>query len=419
MRWPGQTRAAERFARAIDAGPDAGSAPASDAEVAGLVAVVEQLRSADHAADPAPAFRAQLRARLVSTATAEWAGAPPQTGPARPGAPADEPTALPGPRVRPRFALAAALAAVLVAAGLVMASGSALPGDLLYPVKRGTEQVQLAFVFGQHAKGRRYLALARTRAEEVGALLDRNAQGRSGGTPADIDAGAVSGALGTMDAQTSAGARLLSAVAVRQAEDGPLADLATWTADQRSLLDTLVDRLPASVRARASESLDLVRRVADRAAALRAQLSCSCLGTAPSDDLGPLPCVPCAASPGGQGSPTAPATSAGSRTGPGAGPGASGAAPSGASPGAGGGLPLPSGGGLPLPSVPGVPPPTRLPLPTVPSLPAPSLPAPSLPAPSLPAPSLPVPSPTVPSLPVPSLPVPSLAPPTGGSVLGG
>ena len=412
MRWPGQERAAARFARAVDAGPAAGPAASPHAGVAGLVAVVERLRSLDGTGDPAPAFRARLRERLVQTAAAEWAVGPPGVAPVEPD------TGTPHPRrpwVQPRFALAGALAAVLLAGALVLASGSALPGDALYPVKRGTEWVELALTVGQEAKGRRHLALARTRAEEVRALLDRAAAGQ-------LDAGAVAATLDAMDAATAAGSRALTTAAVRQAAVGPLTDLAGWTADQRALVAGLLDRLPPDSRARAGASLDLLRRVADRVAALRTQLSCSCLGVAAVDDLGPQPCTPCASAPGGTGSPTASIPPAGSRgrTSPSGGP----APHSGAGPGQRSGSPRPGtsgspsagGGGLPLPAPTGS---NGLPLPSVPGLPPPTVPPPTVPAPSLPAPSPPLPSPPsppLPSLPLPSLPLPSLPPASSGGL---
>src|SRR5262245_13321743 len=172
MRWPGPGRAAARFARAVDraaAGPDAGSdagrAVDADARAAGLVAVVDRLRSlGGRAADPEPVFRDRLRERLVATATVEWAGNPPgvERKPARLRPPVR--------RARLRYALAGVSVGLLLTGGLVVASASALPGDLLYPVKRATERVELAVVFGQEAKGRAHLALARTRVEELQAL---------------------------------------------------------------------------------------------------------------------------------------------------------------------------------------------------------------------------------------------------------
>jgi len=299
--------------------------------------------------------------------------------------------------------LAGALAAVLLAGGLAVASQSALPGDVLYPVKRATEWLRHVLAAGPEAEGRDHLRLARTRAEEVGALADR---GRGGG--ADVPA-----TLEAMDAQTRAGTGLLTTVAVQQARADPLAQLAGWTTDQQAVLRELLDRLPGPARERTQESLGLLRRVADRAATLQAQLSCSCLGATTVDDLGPRPCTPCAAVPGGPGSgpgsssaPASPGPGGGGSSGSGAGSGrpsgpgsgsssGSGGAGSSAgagSPPAGGGLPLPTGGGgVPPPPTPGLPAPT---LPSVPTLPVPTLPVPTLPVPSLPLPTTGLPLPT-------------------------
>src|SRR6266536_3537591 len=219
MRWPGQARAVERFARAVDpdAGrpedgrpedgrpedgrPDAGRPDAGrpDGEPDRLVAVVDRLRAVNGTSDPDPAFRVGLRERLVATAAAEWAAPPPAETAEAAGPPARPPGRL---WVRTRYALAGAFAAVLVVTGLVLASGSALPGDTLYPVKRATERVELAFTFGQEAKGRRCLAEARTRAQEIRALLDRSEPGPGGGPSAGTP---VTGSPGSPTSSGSAG----------------------------------------------------------------------------------------------------------------------------------------------------------------------------------------------------------------------
>jgi uncharacterized membrane protein YgcG len=374
VRWPGRASDAERFARAVDA------ADTADSEVAPLVTVAQRVRAIDGAADPDPAFTARLRERLVSTATAEWAAAAARA---------------PAPRrwQRTRYALAGALATVLAVTGLVLASRSALPGDALYPIKRGTERVEVTFTFGDQAKGHRYLGMARTRVEEVRGLLERSR----------VDARTVSSTLDAMDGETATGTRLLTTAAVRDRAPAPLDDLATWTADQRGLLTGLLDRLPAPARTRAVESLDLLRRVAERDAALLAQLSCACLTGGAADDLGPRPCSPCAVAPAGSSSPGAGASTGlsggaggpGGSGSPGAGgsaPATGGPAPTGSPPGGGGlPLPLPTGsGGLPLP--------TQLPT-TLPTLSVPPLPLPTT-LPSLPLPSLPLPSLSLTSLPI-------------------
>ena len=73
----------------------------------------------------------------------------------------------------PRWAtgLAAVILVILVGtSGTVIASANTLPGDVLYPVKRGVEQIQLALPLPSDTKARLNLAYAERRAEEMAAL---------------------------------------------------------------------------------------------------------------------------------------------------------------------------------------------------------------------------------------------------------
>lgn len=113
------------------------------------------------------------------------------------------------PRWRRRTA-AALVAAVLVlasGAGTVWAAQSALPGDVLYPVKRASESVRLALARDPGAKARLHLELADRRLEELRALLERRRAGEAvdigaamrafeaeiAGTEADVERGAALG----------------------------------------------------------------------------------------------------------------------------------------------------------------------------------------------------------------------------------
>ena len=61
--------------------------------------------------------------------------------------------------------------ALLVGVGTVAASGNALPGDLLYPVKEKREEVQLALTFSKKDKALTQLALSERRTEEISKLV--------------------------------------------------------------------------------------------------------------------------------------------------------------------------------------------------------------------------------------------------------
>ena len=86
--------------------------------------------------------------------------------------------------IRKRFAFSfrpvAVLAVFLIIAtimassiGTVAASGSSLPGELLYPVKRATEQARLALELSQAGKAELHLSYAERRSEEISELVER------------------------------------------------------------------------------------------------------------------------------------------------------------------------------------------------------------------------------------------------------
>lgn len=77
------------------------------------------------------------------------------------------------PRPAARLALAGAMAVALVAAGLTAAAASndSLPGDPLYGVKLGAEQVQLATTFDSAARARLQLHFADVRLQEAQRLF--------------------------------------------------------------------------------------------------------------------------------------------------------------------------------------------------------------------------------------------------------
>jgi hypothetical protein len=306
-------RRAEQFARLADLasdrpGADVARQLASDAEATHLVALTRSLRGLRFEADPDPEFRDRLRQRLVAVASVR----PP------PPASSDE-TATGGtaaPRRRPeqttragspRLAFLAGLAAALVlVTGLtLLASSRALPGDLLYAVKRSGEQVEYVLAHNPQERGLRKLSSARTRLAEVGQLIARDAgtsPGQPGGTGqppggSAADAGLLARALADMDADTKAGAALVTGYAVQHRSDQALVELAGWTAGQRAALNSMRSRLPGPARAQAGSSLGLLTQLATRVQELRRDLPCGCLGGAGSDYLGPRPCLSCQVAP--------------------------------------------------------------------------------------------------------------------------
>lgn len=245
---------------------------------------------------PRPQFRADLRVQLVAVTerlVTETATAQPLT--TRRG---QWRNALGRLRLRRPLAVLASAAMVLalLLGGAVWISGSALPGDALYGIKRAKENVQLS-VSGD-ARGSNYLAQAKTRVNEVLTLWT---DGVSSTPPPVVasgvgdTAGLMSGAFDEADSDVRDGAKLLAEKAVRDRTADPLAKILDWAPGQIDLLTAIVGAIPPSpLHQRAVASQALAQRALGRATELKAALGCNCQTPAQTDDLGPLPCTTCA-----------------------------------------------------------------------------------------------------------------------------
>ena len=342
-------------------------------------AVIARLHSLAPSLDgePDPAFQARTRARLVAMAAVRTPEPAPASGLQRILA-VRAPDAAPKRwRIRLTAGLAGAAMAVTALAGLVAVADGARPGDVLYDLKRGTEQTQLALA--GDSRGRTLLDFASTRLDEVAALV-----GESGtalpATPAGDDGGTVSAAAGdaslvvetlqTMDEQTTDGAGWLTDRALKTGQIGPLDDLARWATGQAGELADLQPSMPAEATDAAAESLTLLAAIGARTEGLQAALACpGGPAVAGTDALGPVP-APCPAPV------PAPPVAPDSGT---ADPNTSGAPPVTTPQGTTPGLPT-----TPAPPVPGSG--GGAPAPTAPTQTSPRLPAPSLPLPPLPLP---------------------------------
>jgi hypothetical protein len=279
---------------------------------------------------------------------------------------------------RPVLAFASAAAVLVLLLGMaVWISGSSLPGDSLYGVKRASENFQLSLAGNDTEKGRTYLDLARNRVTEAAKLLGKPDAMAAG--PGFVATGGVSAhtsklvteALASADSDSRSGMQLLGKAAVANMSADPLQKLTGWLPAQQSRMTEVLNRIPAgALHNRAKSSLDLLSRVSARADALKANIGCPCLALVVSDDLGPVPCSPCdplvasqpGQQPGGSVTPTIPGvvptppSHSGSQL-PGSSPRGSGTLVPGAtgSGASGGRLPGSVTSGAPLPAVPGLP----------------------------------------------------------------
>ncbi|MGR6971953.1 DUF5667 domain-containing protein [Streptomyces cynarae] len=154
-------------------------------------------------------------------------------------------------KLRPRTRLTKGLAAgglsVGVAAasfgGVAAASSDALPGDSLYGLKRGIEDVKLDMAHGDNDRGQLYLDQASTRLSEARRLMER---GRAG----DLDHESlteVRRTLSGMRHDAAEGHRLLHEAYERDGSLAPIETLSAFSESHREAWGALRERLPAQL----------------------------------------------------------------------------------------------------------------------------------------------------------------------------
>lgn len=155
-------------------------------------------------------------------------------------------------RLQPKSRLSKGLAAggltMGVAAGalggVAGASTDALPGDRLYGLKRGMEDLKLDMTGDDTARGKLHLDHASTRMNEARRLMER---GRSG--PLDQDQlTEVRKALSSMHTNAHDGRRLLSGAYTRDGDLGPLRSLSTFTDSHQEGWARLREQLPGELQ---------------------------------------------------------------------------------------------------------------------------------------------------------------------------
>ncbi|MFG2481805.1 MULTISPECIES: DUF5667 domain-containing protein [Streptomyces] len=197
--------------------------------------------------------RAQLIAAMEAMVLEERAGggaaSDPQVPEQRTGRGAHRATSLRKLRPRSRWSkgIAAGGLTVGVAAGafsgVAAASTDALPGDHLYPVKRGMEDLKLGMADDDADRGELYLDQASNRLSEARRLMER---GRLG----DLDhesLGAIRRALAGVKHDAEEGHRLLQAAYERDGSLGPIQKLSSFSRSHRDAWGKLREKLPAQL----------------------------------------------------------------------------------------------------------------------------------------------------------------------------
>ncbi|MGW2224840.1 DUF5667 domain-containing protein [Streptomyces formicae] len=154
-------------------------------------------------------------------------------------------------KLRPRSRLSKGIAAggltVGVAAGafsgVAAASSDALPGDTLYGLKRGMEDLKLGMADGDSDRGQIYLDQASTRLNEARRLMER---GRAGALDHE-SLSEVRRALSGMRYDATEGHRLLHEAYQRDGSLGPIQALSSFSQSHRESWSDLQGRLPVQL----------------------------------------------------------------------------------------------------------------------------------------------------------------------------
>ncbi len=231
-----------------------GRAP-RDEQVAQLVRFAETLCEAA-VAEPTAQFRLSLRESLMTEARTALvpAASSPRTVTA---APSQRP-------VRRRVAglTAAALASAGVV-GLVSSSASAVPGEMLYSVKRSVESVQLALHRGDASRGSYQLAQASERLAEARELSNG---------PSPVTESLIASTLDDFSSQAESGSNDLFEEFVSKGEEQSVQKVSDFTAAAATELATLSAVLPES----AEDSLALAAKTIGDLAIEASSLCASC-----------------------------------------------------------------------------------------------------------------------------------------------
>ncbi|MQA60810.1 MAG: hypothetical protein GEU86_04805 [Actinophytocola sp.] len=273
----------ENFARVLE--HDASTS--DDAEFGDELAMVAALAELG----TEPALDTAGRERILNAIKADAPAGMFDDAPAERQTPGPVPVRVMGTATRQRkrkaSLLAAATAASIVALGAfgIQIAEDALPGDLLYDVKRTTESLSLDLTFSENDKALKLLEIASRRVAEMESLVERD-RTDGGATADDV---AVFDAVLTDFTRTATAASAGVTAYSTQSDGKDLATLHSWaaaTTDQLVAIDTGV---PAEAANRFATSIELVRQIEGRAAALLARMHCYSITSGRADALGVLP----------------------------------------------------------------------------------------------------------------------------------
>ncbi len=248
--------------RALEGGPVA------DDRIGELFAVADAVRSlGQDGLAPRSEFVGSLRAALLDDQHAIAVGADEST-PGGGGAREQRTTVLHLPQRSLRLVAGIAASLVLVATLLGFASRSAVPGDVLYPVKQLLDRAAVALSGSRLDEGRTHLAQAQQHISEARDLLDRDA----------VDPGNLEVALTAATDSVVAADQILTDVYEQEGRPEALTELADFLTRARPQVDAMDARIPDPAR----PAYDRLREVLGSAeiAALQKVAACQTCGEA-------------------------------------------------------------------------------------------------------------------------------------------
>ncbi|MFH8789577.1 DUF5667 domain-containing protein [Streptomyces roseoverticillatus] len=224
-----------------------------------------------------PETRVVQRAQLIAAMETQFAGgdsaAIPEQKTRRSGRGAHRALGRLRPRSRWSKGLAAGGLTVGVAAGafggVAAASSNALPGDSLYPLKRGMEDLRLGMADDDSDRGSLLLDRASTRLQEARRLMER---GKLGGHLDHEVLGEIRRTLSGMRQDASEGHRLLHTAYKHDRSIGPIQRLSSFASSHRESWDQLRGKLPVQLADVGAEVSSVLSAIDDEVGSLRSLL---------------------------------------------------------------------------------------------------------------------------------------------------
>jgi hypothetical protein len=162
---------------------------------------------------------------------------------------------------RERRLVAAASAFVLIGGTTTMAAAAqgSLPGEALYPIKRGIEQAQVGLSLSPAGKGEDLLSQASDRLTEVEGLLGSGTVQAEPRVPATLEA---------FSASAREGSDLMFEAFRETSDPENIVSVRTFTAEGVRTLESLADSVPAEAKDELAAAALLLREIDAEAAAL-------------------------------------------------------------------------------------------------------------------------------------------------------